>query len=138
METRPIPQIPGAYAREDGRIKLPETTAMMPSGVMRIYKTKWKLGTVTKASRTARHKYLGMLYRGRNYKIHRLVCTAFHGEAPEGKSVVIHLNENALDNRPSNLRWGTQKENLNAPGFIEYCKGRTGEDNPYVKGRKFR
>lgn len=34
----------------------------------------------------------------------------------------MHINEDPLDNRPENLRWGTQKENLNAPGFIEYAK----------------
>lgn len=46
----------------------------------------------------------------------------------------MHLNENAADNRPGNLAWGTQKENLNAPGFIAHCKSRTGNDNPYRKG----
>lgn len=46
----------------------------------------------------------------------------------------MHLNENAADNRPGNLAWGTQKENLNAPGFIAYCKRRTGNDNPHRKG----
>jgi hypothetical protein len=68
--------------------------------------------------------------------VHRLVCEAFHGPAPEGKNVVIHENENALDNRPENIRWGTQKENLNAAGFIAYCKARTGENSPAVKGRR--
>lgn len=71
-----------------------------------------------------------------NVKIHRLVCEAFHGPPPFPNAVVIHFNENALDNRPENLRWGTQKENLNMPGFIAYCKSRTGENNPYVKGKK--
>jgi len=51
---------------------------------------------------------------------------------------VIHINENALDNRPENLKWGTQKENLNMPSFIEYCKGRTGEESPRTKGLKKR
>jgi hypothetical protein len=49
--------------------------------------------------------------------------------------VVLHLNEDALDNRPENLRWGTQKENLNMPKFIEYCKGRTGENSPSAKAK---
>jgi hypothetical protein len=47
----------------------------------------------------------------------------------------MHLDENSKNNRPENLAWGTQKENLNAPGFIEYCKGRTGKNNPYIKGK---
>jgi hypothetical protein len=65
-----------------------------------------------------------------------LVCEAFHGPPPEGKPVVIHKDEDAHNNTPENLKWGTQKENLNAPGFIEHCKSRTGENNPYVKGRR--
>jgi hypothetical protein len=46
----------------------------------------------------------------------------------------MHVNENSADNRATNLAWGTQKENLNAPGFIEYCEARTGEHSPHVKG----
>ena len=71
-----------------------------------------------------------------NIKIHRAVCEAFHGPAPEGKPIVLHLDEDATNNRPENLRWGTQKENLNMPGFIDYCKGRTGEDSPVTKHRR--
>lgn len=73
--------------------------------------------------------------RGKTLKIAQLVCEAFHGPAPEGKPNVLHRDENSRNNRPDNLYWGTQKENLNAPGFIAYCKGRTGENNPLIKGR---
>lgn len=70
-----------------------------------------------------------------NMKIHRLVCEAFHGVPPFPKAVVIHLDEDATNNKPENLRWGTQKENLNMPGFIAYCKTRTKENSPATKGR---
>lgn len=50
-------------------------------------------------------------------KAHQLVCEAFHGPKPSPEAVVIHLDENALNNRPENLKWGTQKENLNMPKF---------------------
>ena len=75
-------------------------------------------------------------FRGKNYRVSRLVCEAFHGEAPDGLSVCMHMDENALNNRASNLAWGTQKQNLNAPGFINYCKSRTGENSPHRKGRR--
>lgn len=68
-------------------------------------------------------------------KVARLICEAFNGPAPDGRPVCMHLDENSRNNAPSNLAWGTQKENLNAPGFISYCKGRTGENNPFIKGR---
>jgi hypothetical protein len=135
---KPIPAIPNALARSDGMIKFADTIGKMPHGALREYKTKWLRGTITKASKNARHTYYGTMYSGKNYKVHRLVCEAFFGPAPEGKNVVIHLDEDATNNRPSNLKWGTQKENLNAPGFIAYCKSRTGENSPTTKGRRKR
>jgi hypothetical protein len=72
------------------------------------------------------------VHRGQTFKAHRLICEAFHGPAPHG-SVCMHLDENAANNAPTNLAWGTQKENLNAPGFLAYCKSRTGEASPSRK-----
>lgn len=131
----PIPEIPGAFAREDGFIKLPSSFAQMPNGGIRKYETKWVRGVKRRASKSARHEYYGILFRGKNYKIHRLVCSAFHGPQPSDKPIVIHINEDATDNRPSNLRWGTQKENLNMTKFLEYCKSRIGENSPFTKGK---
>ena len=136
MEWKPIPSIPGAYANDLGQIKLPEAKAKMPHGGERIYKTKPVYGVKRRASKTARHEYFGILYRGKNYKIHRLLCEAFHGPPPPDLPVVIHKDENALNNKPDNLKWGTQKENLNMPGFIAYCRSRTGKNSPTVKGLK--
>lgn len=43
-------------------------------------------------------------------KVHRLVCSAFHGPKPPGKEV-RHINGDRIDNRQSNLAWGTRSEN---------------------------
>jgi len=134
MEVRAILSLPGAFARDDGMVKMPETIGKTRGNGTRLYKTKWVKGTITKSSKTARHEYYGLVYKLKNYKVHRLVCEAFHGSPPSENSVVIHINECATDNRPCNLKWGTQKENLNAPGFIEYCKSRVGESSPTIKG----
>jgi hypothetical protein len=43
--------------------------------------------------------------------VHRLVCEAFHGAPPSPTHQVRHLDGNGLNNRPTNLCWGTQIEN---------------------------
>lgn len=45
-------------------------------------------------------------------KVHRLVCKAFHGEPPKDKNMAIHFNGIRTDNRPENLRWGNNSENM--------------------------
>lgn len=101
----------------------------MTHGGWRVYGgTPWS-GCVANGRRIFRH-------RGKTYKVHRLVAEAFLGPQPFDGAVVMHLNEVGTDNRVENLKWGTQKENLNAPGFISYCKSRTGENSPTSKARK--
>ena len=136
IQVKPSLSIEGAFVNDLGQFKLPNPTSTMPNGTPRVQETKWRSGEERWAKRGSSYKYLGTTYRKKNYKIHTLVCEAFHGPKPSEDSVVVHLNENGLDNRPENLKWGTQKENLNMPKFIEYCKGRTGDNNPYVKGRQ--
>lgn len=136
---KPVPSKPGVLASNLGRIKLPEIVSKMPNGGMRIYKTKPVFGCKAKASKTARHLFMNVFSRSfGNLKVHRLVCEAFHGPPPSPSHIVIHLNEDGIDNRSENLRWGTQKENLNMPNFIAYCRTRTGENSPVIKGRKKR
>lgn len=49
-------------------------------------------------------------------RVHRIVATAFHGEAPTPEHVVDHIDTNRQNNRPENLRWLTRLENaLNNP-----------------------
>lgn len=134
---KPVFSRPGIMASNLGRIKLPDRIGQMPNGGTRKYNPKPTYGITTKANKTARHLYKGIYtWHYGNMKIHRLVCEAFHGLPPNKKSVVIHKDDNALNNRADNLRWGTQKENLNMPGFIAYCRTRTGKNNPFIKGRK--
>lgn len=59
------------------------------------------------------YKYFNATVDGKRktLKFHRLVCETFHGPPPSPKHVVAHCNGNRLDNRVSNLRWATTKEN---------------------------
>jgi len=136
---KPVPSKPGLWASSWGRIILPVREYLMPNGGFRRTLPAPTYGTKTKASKTARHVYMGLANKHfGNMKVHRLVCEAFHGAALLDKAVVVHLDEDATNNRPENLRWGTQKENLNMPKFTAYCKTRTGECSPVFKGRKMK
>lgn len=52
----------------------------------------------------------GYMYIG-SVRIHRIVATAFHGEAPTSEHIVDHIDTNRRNNRPANLRWLTRLEN---------------------------
>jgi 3D (Asp-Asp-Asp) domain-containing protein len=45
------------------------------------------------------------------YKVHRLVCVAFHGGSLDSELVVTHKDENKENNCASNLEWGTDAAN---------------------------
>lgn len=131
-----VPSLPDVFVSNLGRVKLPNSFSVMPKGNVRIYITKPTYGSIHKSKKDAKHKY----YRIQNrkigsFKVHRLVCEAFYGQAPNEDSVVIHLDENALNNRVENLKWGTQKENLNCPKFLEYCRSRIGDSSPVRKAK---
>jgi hypothetical protein len=120
---KPVPSLPGVMASDEGNILLPPGYAPLPNGGYRTYLPKPFRGVIRRARKDAAHTYLGTwVRRFGNIKIHQAVCEAFHGPRPFRDAVVIHLDENALNNRPDNLKWGTQKENLNASGFLKYCR----------------
>lgn len=129
-----VPSKFGVLASSWGRIKLPLRFSKMPNGGQRTYNPKPTYGVVRYSRKGSAHTYMAIQskFHG-NIKIHQAICEAFHGPKPFPAARVLHKDENAHNNRPENLRWGTQKENLNAPGFIAYCKSRTGENSPTTK-----
>ena len=126
---RLVPSLSGVLASSQGRLMVIPFVGQMPNGGKRLYG-----GHPTKGQWDGcRFIYV---HKGKTYKVHRLVCEAFHGSPSDRHLVCMHMDENPSNNRPENLKWGTQKENLNAPGFIAYCKSRTGENSPTSKWRK--
>jgi hypothetical protein len=122
---KPVPSLPGVMASSEGRLLLAPRYAPLPNGGFRLYAPVPVEGVVTRATSAARHTYRAIYAKFfGNIKVHRAVCEAFHGPAPFEGAVVIHLDEDAHNNRPENLKWGTQKENLNMPKFIAYCRNR--------------
>lgn len=72
------------------------------------------LGRVLRAKPGAKGYLAVRLYdfpRRRTFRVHTLVCLAFHGPRPTPKHGVAHWNGVRDDNRPDNLRWATQADN---------------------------
>lgn len=114
-----------------GRIRITPYTTPTRTGKLRLIAPKTTYGFIDEVGNSRRYRY-----NPGNHTVARLVCEAFNGPPPFPNADCMHDDENPLNNRPENLKWGTRKENLNYPGFIAYCKNRTGENNPLVKGRR--
>ncbi len=128
---RTIPSLPEYEASDWGRVRRKPHLKPRKGGGLRRAGGKPTKGVLRPATGGPRYS---IMYKGRNYKVARLVCEAFHGPPPPGKPNCLHRNETATDNRPANLKWGTQRENLNAPGFLEYCRERKTTRPPAKKG----
>ena len=55
------------------------------------------------------HGYLLGSIGGKSYRVHRVICEAFH-DNPDNKPTVDHIDRNRSNNRADNLRWATAKE----------------------------
>ena len=128
-EWRVSPTLAAYEVSSLGRIRKIPHLRPMPRGGVRTYGGKPWCGVDSGEGRMI------LQYKGKTYKVHQLVCEAFNGPRPKGM-VCMHLDEDYKNNKPENLSWGTQKENLNAVGFIEYCKSRLGDESPYRKGKR--
>ena len=128
---RCVPSKPGIEASSFGRIRKQPHIGKMPHGGIKHYETSPTSGQVRRAKKGAAHSYRGVHFRGiGNIRVHQAVCEAFHGPKPFPTAVVIHIDENAHNNRPENLKWGTQKENLNMPKVKAWHRSRRGEAHP--------
>jgi hypothetical protein len=93
---RPVPGYEGMYEVSDlGRIRNARRGNILALDVIKI---GYPVAQLCKAGTRSR------------FPVHRLVLTAFVGPKPDGM-VARHLNGDKLDNRLSNLQWGTYTEN---------------------------
>jgi hypothetical protein len=130
---KPVPSLPGVEASSWGRLRTAKVEVKMPRGGYCVRGGKPTRGGFNKAVQRYRFRW-----DGRSYVVARLICEAFHGPPPFPDARALHEDEDSTNDRPANLRWGTQKQNLNYPGFLAYCRGRTGDDSAVRKGQRRR
>lgn len=110
---KPVPSVPGLLASSWGRVMVEPYDAPMPGGKgLRRYE-----GKPSQGSWDPKHRRYLFQFKRKTYKVHILVCEAFNGPKPFPEAVVMHDDEDGSHNWPRNLIWGTQKENMNYPGF---------------------
>lgn len=123
-----VPSVPEISASSLGRILVSPCQRDMPGGGTRSYTPKPTFGYEEKGATgragIGKRRIIRIGRLKKTFKIAQLVCEAFHGPKPDAKSVTIHIDEDPGNNTAENLRWGTQKENLNMPKFKEYLRTR--------------
>lgn len=76
----------------------------------------WRAGRVLKATIVPHTGYRAVTLVDEQrqhsiHRVHRLVLLAFIGPPPPGKPNGLHSDDNKLNNRLTNLRWGTHSDN---------------------------
>lgn len=102
---RPVPGLSGVYEVSDrGRVR--RLKPAMGAKVGRILRPQIVSGQ-------GYYKYfLSVDGKVREFRAARLVALAFIGPPPTSKHEVAHWDGNRTNNRPTNLRWATRKENI--------------------------
>lgn len=95
-----VPGYDGKYwAGEDGHIY-----RRSRKGLIRVAEYIWDDG----------YPFIHASFAGKrkSVRVHLLILAAFHGERPSPAHVSRHLDGSRNNNRPDNLAWGTQRENI--------------------------
>ena len=80
----------------------------------------WTRGSLHTSSKYG-HKTYRIIVNGKSYQVHRLAAECFIPN-PEHKPTVDHINRDSTDNRVSNLRWATMKEQVENSSTVLFRK----------------
>lgn len=124
IKWRPIPDFPAYEASSLGDIRRIKASA----GAV--------VGRVLKPYAHPKLEYLYVLLYDsngfpKNRGVHTLVLSAFKGKRPIGDYQSAHTDGNRKNNKPSNLRWATRKENMSDRNL--HGRTRRGTKHPAAK-----
>lgn len=134
MKRENIPGWPNYYISKSGRLfsnksgEWKEKKYLLTANgrpQYRLYRTKNKIFN------HKHHQWYQCNTESRWFKVSRLVAMVYIPN-PNNYPIVMHLDDNPLNNNVSNLQWGTQKMNIQDAinkGRFHQCK-RYGKDNP--------
>lgn len=138
-EWRPVPGFEANYQVSDkGRVRSTPggTGRNRDHGRVRVQTLTGGYPCLTLTDRSGKRAFV---------KVHRLVCEAFHGPAPEGKPFALHGDGDKQNNAASNLRWGDARDNaLDAVGHGTHPESRKthcprgheySDDNTVLQGK---
>lgn len=110
---KPVVGFEGRYeASSFGRVKSLARLVPTPrAGGVRMLHRKERL--LRPSRQPDGYQHVTFSLEGKHYtrSVHRVVCEAFHGARPAGMTVA-HGNGRRHDNRASNLRWASLRDNL--------------------------
>jgi hypothetical protein len=120
---RDVPSVPGILVSSEGRVMHTPYRGPLPNGGERPYGGQPAFWRVGQGCRPLHHQHSRSQLQS---------APADRRGVPRPaairRAMAMHVDENAANNRPSNLY-------LNADGFLAYCHGRTGENSPTIKAR---
>jgi len=99
IEFKPISEVVGWFAVSSGKIWSDKSNRLLKGRVLK----------------ESGYVQVGTEIDGkvRQFREHRLICKAFHGEPKGDANTVNHINNNRSDNRPENLEWLSIQDNIN-------------------------
>lgn len=86
-----------------------------------------KSGEIKKIKVTIGRRYPKVTIFGRHIRVHQIVARVFLGKCPFGKEI-DHIDGNRFNYHPSNLRYVTHQENVDAYYFRTYGKYSNGRE----------
>lgn len=95
-----IDELPEYYFTRDGRVFTTDFRGTGKTRELKRYLSKQK-----------GKQYYSVKVRGWPRQVHRLICEAFHGKPPEGKSFALHRDDVKTNNHADNLYWGSIHDN---------------------------